>query len=124
MKLPMTGRRSARKQTVEKYIEGFRLSDHDQILSCLTDEVVWELHGYQRLQGKGAFDAEIENEAFEGSPTLTIDRVVEEGDVVVAIGGGSVAERGGNRRTFVFCDVFTFAGDLIDRLDTYHVWLS
>ena len=28
------------KQTVEKYIEGFRRSDHAMILDCLTDDVV------------------------------------------------------------------------------------
>jgi hypothetical protein len=38
------------------------------ILSCLTDDVVWVLHGDKTLAGKAAFDAEIENEAFEGSP--------------------------------------------------------
>jgi ketosteroid isomerase-like protein len=41
---------STRKSIVEKYIEGFRRSDHAQILSCLTDDVVWELHGYRTLQ--------------------------------------------------------------------------
>ncbi len=115
---------STRKGTVEKYIEGFRRSDHAQILSCLTDDVVWELHGYKTLQGKDAFDAEIENEDFEGSPTLTIDRLIEEGDTVVATGGGNVAKKDGDRLSFVFCEVFTFTGDAVSRLDTYHVWLS
>jgi len=115
---------STRKGIVEKYIEGFCRSDHAQILSCLTDDVVWELHGCKTLQGKEAFDAEIENDGFEGSPTLTIDRLIEEGDSVVATGGGSVDQRGGDRLTFVFCEVFTFAGDAVSRLDTYHLWLS
>jgi hypothetical protein len=62
---------STRKGIVEKYIEGFRRSDHAQILSCLTDDVVWELHGYATLQGKEAFDAEIENDATEGRLTCS-----------------------------------------------------
>jgi uncharacterized protein len=115
---------STRKAIVEKYIEGFRRSDHDQILSCLTDDVGWALHGYKTLQGKEAFDAEIESEGFEGGPTITIDRLIEEGDAVVATGGGSVAEKGGARREFVFCEVFTFRGDAVSRLDTYHVWIG
>jgi uncharacterized protein len=105
-------------------LDGFRRSDHAQILSCLTDDVVWELHGYKTLRGKDAFDAEIENEGFEGSPTLTTDRLIEEGDTVVATGGGSVAEKGGDSRRFVFSEVFTFTGDAVSHLDTYHVWLS
>lgn len=113
-----------RKRIVERYVDGFRRSDHAQILSCLTDDVVWVLHGYKTLRGKDAFDAEIENEAFEGSPTLTIDRLIEEGDSVACTGGGSLAEKGGNRREFVFCEGFTFTGDAVSRLDTYHVWLG
>jgi ketosteroid isomerase-like protein len=115
---------STRKRIVEKYIAGFRRSDHDQILSCLTDDVVWALHGYKTLQGKEAFDGEIESEGFESGPTISIDRLIEEGDAVVATGGGSVAEKGGARRKFVFCEVFSFRGDAVSRLDTYHVWIG
>jgi ketosteroid isomerase-like protein len=115
---------STRKGVVEKYIEGFRRSDHDQILSCVTDDVVWDLLGYTTLQGKDAFDAEIANEDFEGSPTLTIDRLIEEGDSVVAVGGGSATRKDGDVLRFVFCDVFTFRGDAISRLETYQVNLS
>jgi ketosteroid isomerase-like protein len=115
---------STRKGVVEKYIEGFRRTDHSLILSCLTDDVVWELHGHKTLRGKDAFDAEIENDAFDGSPTLAVDRLIEEGDTVVATGGGSVTQKGGDRLRFVFCEVFTFTGDVVSRLDTYHVWLS
>jgi ketosteroid isomerase-like protein len=112
---------SARKAVVERYIDGFRRMDHDQILSCVSDDVVWDLHGYRTLQGKEAFAAEIENEDFEGTPTLDIDRLIEEGDAVVAVGAGSAAKTDGGRLEFVFCDVFTFTGDAISRLETYQV---
>jgi ketosteroid isomerase-like protein len=115
---------SRHKDIVERYIEGFRRSDHTLILSCLTEDVVWILHGYKTLQGKAAFDAEIKNPGFQGSPALTIDRLIEEGDSVVATGGGSVARKGGERQRFVFCEVFTFTGDAISRLETYHLWVS
>ena len=59
----------------------------------------------------------------EGNPTLTIDRMIEEGDSVVATGGGSVAKRGGEGVQFKFSEVFTFSGDTISRLETYHIWL-
>jgi ketosteroid isomerase-like protein len=57
---------SHRKQVVEQYIEGFRRTDHELILSCVTDDVVWVLHGYKSLQGKAAFNDEIDNAAFVG----------------------------------------------------------
>jgi ketosteroid isomerase-like protein len=43
---------STHKAIVEKYIEGFRRSDHARILSCLTDDVVWQLHGYKHSKAR------------------------------------------------------------------------
>jgi ketosteroid isomerase-like protein len=74
------------KRTVERYIDGFNKSDHEQILSCLTEDVEWDMPGAFHLVGKIAFDKEIENEAFVDSPRVTITRMVEENDVVVAEG--------------------------------------
>ncbi len=34
------------KRTVEKYMDGFRRSDHELILSCLTDDIEWEMPVY------------------------------------------------------------------------------
>ena len=75
---------SAKKATVQRYIDGFRASDHEQILSCLTDDIRWTVFGAFRLEGKEAYDAEIENPAFTGSPNIAITRMVEEDDVVMA----------------------------------------
>jgi uncharacterized protein len=112
---------SRRKAVVERYFEGFRRSDHGQILACLTDDVVWDLPGFAHLTGKDAFDREIENDEFVGSPTLTVDRLVEEDDTVVAVGHGETTHKSGERRRFAFCDVFTFAGGEICRVDSYLV---
>ena len=109
------------KDVVRDYIDGFRRSDHSQILSCLTDDVVWELPGYKTLVGKDAFDSEIENEEFQGSPLLTVDRLIEEGDSVVAVGAGQARRTDGGVLRFVFCDVFTFTDDKISRLESYLV---
>jgi ketosteroid isomerase-like protein len=68
------------KQTVERYMEAFRTSDHAAVLSCLTDDVEWVLPGAFHLRGKEAFDREIENEAFVGRPTIDVTRLVEEDD--------------------------------------------
>ena len=75
---------SANKDIVRRYIDGFEKSDHDQILDCLTDDIRWTVFGWFRLEGKAAYDAEIENSAFTGRPVVTIVRLVEEDDVVMA----------------------------------------
>jgi ketosteroid isomerase-like protein len=107
------------KQTVEKYLDGFRKSDHGQILSCLTDDVRWDMPGFFHLVGKRAFDAEIENPAFVGRPKIDVGRMVEEGDVVVVEGTVRAGKKEGGELNAVFCDVFVMRSGLIHRLTTY-----
>jgi ketosteroid isomerase-like protein len=114
----------ARKTVVDRYFDGFRRSDHDAILACLTADVVWDLPGFKHLEGKAAFDGEIENENFMGSPRLAVDRMVEEGDTVVAIGTGATRQTNGAVFEFAFCDVFTFRADGIRRVESYIVSLG
>ena len=112
------------RHTVSEYFEGFRRSDHARILATLTDDVEWVIHGHRTTRGKSEFDAEIENPAFTGSPTLDIERIYEDGRVVVAtgVGGGTTVEHGSFR--FAFNDMFTFRDGLIARVDSYLVPLS
>ena len=49
-----------------------------------TDHVEWIIPGMFHHTGKEAFDSEIEYEAFVGSPSIGVDRLTEENDVVVA----------------------------------------
>ena len=117
---------SPRKTIVETYFAGFRTSDHAQILACLTDEVAWDLPGFRHRTGKDVFDREIENEQFVGRPTLAVDRLIEDeaATVVVAIGTGSATHTSGDVFRFASCDVFTFSGTLINRVESYLVPLA
>jgi uncharacterized protein len=115
---------TARTTVVERYLDGFRRSDHRQVLDCLTDDVVWDLPGHAHLEGKEAFDREIENPDFEGSPRLTVDRLLEGADTVVAIGEGEGHHRTGGPLRFAFCTVFTFTGEAIRRVESFVVPLT
>src|SRR5690606_19973930 len=77
---------SEQKKIVERYMDGFRATDHEKILSCLTDDVVWEMPGFYLHNGKAAFDREIENPNADGHPDIKVIRLVEEGNIVVAEG--------------------------------------
>ncbi len=110
---------SQNKQTVQKYMGAFTKSDHAEILSCLTDDVEWVLPGAFHLTGKVAFDKEIENDAFVGSPTIRVTRMTEEHDIVVAEGDVSCARRDGGILNAVFCDVFEMQNGKIRRLISY-----
>ena len=107
------------KKVVETYMDGFNKSDHVQILSCLTDDVEWEMPGAFHLHGKDAFDKEIENPAFTGRPTITVTRMTEENDVVIAEGSVRAERTAGGVLSAVFCDVFVMQRGKIKRLVTY-----
>jgi uncharacterized protein len=115
---------SRNKNTVQRYIDGFNKSDHAQILSCLTDDIEWLMPDTFYWRGKAAFDKEIENDAFAGSPIVTITRMIEENDVVVAEGTVRVAWRNGGFLDAVFCDAFEMENGKIKRLTTYQVNLK
>jgi ketosteroid isomerase-like protein len=110
---------SARTDTVEAYFEAFGRSDHDAVLVLLTEDVIWDIPGHMHLRGREAFDAEIENPGFDGSPTLDIDRLLEDGDSVVALGQGATTRTTGEVMRFAFCDVFTFRERHIARVESY-----
>jgi ketosteroid isomerase-like protein len=110
---------SPNKQTVETYMRAFSRTGHAAILSCLTDTVEWIVPGGFHVTGKTAFDQQIENDAFVGSPTIEITRMTEENDVVVAEGTVRSARKVGAALTAVFCDVFEMDGAKIARLTSY-----
>lgn len=110
---------SVNKQTVEEYMAAFRLSDHERVLACLTDDVIWEMPGIYQHVGKEAFDKEIENENFISSPTIQIIKLVEENDIVIAEGAVQGNMKNGNLLDAVFCDVFEMKNGKIKKLTSY-----
>jgi ketosteroid isomerase-like protein len=107
------------KLTIERYMAGFRATDHALILSCLTDDVEWEIPGMFHSRGKAAFDREIENDAFVGHPDIVVTRIIEEGNVVMAEGSVRTQKRDGGELRLRFCDVFLMEAGKIKRLTSY-----
>ncbi len=107
---------STNKETIERYIDGFNKSDHAQILSCLNDDIIWEMPGFFHHVGKEAFDKEIENDAFEGRPVVTITRMTEENHVVITEGKVLTKLKGGPEIPMIFCDVFEMRDGKISKL--------
>lgn len=100
-------------------MEGFRTGNHEKILSCLTDDIVWEMPGIYRHVGKHEFDKEIENENFIGSPSIQIIKLIEEDNVVIAEGAVQGKMKNGNTLDAVFCDVFVMENGKIKQLTSY-----
>ena len=104
---------------ITRYMDGFRRTDREQILSCLTDDVEWEIPGLFHARGKEAFRGHIVDEGFAGSPEITVTRLIEEGDVVVAEGRVRAGRTDGSVMNLAFCDVFEIAQGRIRRLVSY-----
>lgn len=107
------------KKTVELYMDGFRRADRPQILSCLTDDVEWGIPGMFHAQGKDEFAKHIVDEGFTGQPLITVDRLLEDGDVVIAEGSVQAPKDDGTLMRLVFCDVFDMRGGKIRQLTSY-----
>ena len=107
------------KKTIQNYMDGFMEGDHEKILSCLTDDIVWDMPGFFHLNGKEQFDKEIENDNFVGRPIIRITRMVEEDNVVAAEGSVQAGRKEGGRLDAVFCDVFEMEQGKIKRLTSY-----
>ena len=100
-------------------MEGFRRTDRALILSTLTDDVEWELPGAFHARGKGEFGTHIVGDDFVGSPAITVTRLIEEDDVVVAQGTVRTQRKDGAVLNLMFCDVFDMHDGRIRRLISY-----
>ena len=112
---------TTQRELVEEYFAAFRVGDHPRVLATLADDVEWVIHGHRTTLGKAEFDAEIENPAFTGSPDLDVERVLEDGAVVVVTGAGRGVSVDHGPFRFAFNDLFTFRDRLIARVDSYVV---
>lgn len=112
---------SPNKLTVQQYMEGFMETNHQKILACLAENVSWYMPGFINIQGKEAFDGEIENDYFEGKPTIQVSRMVEENNIVIAEGSVQSKFKTGEMLDAVFCDVFEMENGKIKRLTTYQM---
>ena len=107
------------QKTVDQYMDGFRRTDRAQILSCLTDDVEWLIPGMFHVRGKDDFAKHIVDDGFLGQPQITVSRMLEAGDVVVAEGSVRASKTDGSILSLVFCDVFDMRNGKIRRLISY-----
>ena len=104
---------SQNKRTVERYLDGFRSNDHEQILSCLTDDIEWTVFGAFHLVGKQAYDEAIEGPGWIAPPRLEVVRMVEQDDVVMAELNGWVQREDGGETRLSMAEVFVLRDGLI-----------
>ena len=98
---------SANIETVNRYLDGFRKNDHEQILSCLTDDIEWTVYGAFHLKGKEAYDKAIDGAPeFIDPPELNVVRMVEQDDIVMAELTGTAKRAAGSELRMSMAEVF------------------
>jgi ketosteroid isomerase-like protein len=100
--------------TVHRYLDGFRKNDHEQILSCLTDDIEWTVFGAFNLHGKQAYDKAIDGAPeFIDPPELNVVRMVEQDNVVMAELTGTAKRTAGGEMRMSMAEVFVMRGGKI-----------
>lgn len=107
------------KQTVTSYLEAFSKNDHETVLSCLTDDIVWEIPGFFKQSGKEAFAHDLEHNDFLEAPAVSLNRIIEDADVLVAEGTMLGKRKDGSLIDVAFSDIFTMKAGKIDHLIIY-----
>ncbi len=100
-------------------MDGFRKADRAQILSCVTEDVEWEIPGAFHIQGRREFDTHSVDDGFVAGPEITVTRRTEAGDLVVAEGSVRTEKTDGTFLDLAFCDVFEMQNGKIRRLVSY-----
>lgn len=105
---------SPHKQIVRKYIDGFNRLDDDQVQSCLGETMRWTLFGHYRLTGKSTDHKQINGPpGCKGPPRITIRRMVEEGDTVMAELLSEVDRIDGGMIRLAMAEIYVFEDGLI-----------
>ena len=85
--------------------------------------MTWDIVGFRTSAGRDGFDSLIDGPPGASLPRLTIDKHVEQGDVVATYGTGEFETDDGETHAFRFADTFEFRGDLICAVTSYVVQL-
>jgi uncharacterized protein len=108
------------KGVIDQWAACFARQDWKGMLGLFTDDVErWEVGSPRRTHGK----VEFEKEVLPGPDVLRlgirVDRMIEEGDIVVAEGLANIFKRDGSTINVQFCDVFEFHGGKVRRITAY-----
>lgn len=100
-------------------MDAYTRFDRAAIGALLTDDVRWDVPGAFHIEGREAFDAHIVDPYSDGPPQITITRLTEEDDVVIAEGLVRAARTDGSVLCLEYCDVFEMRDGRIARLISY-----
>jgi ketosteroid isomerase-like protein len=102
---------------LNRYLDGFRKNDHEQILSCLTHDIEWTVFGAFHLTGTEAYDKAIDGAPeFIDPPELEVVRLVEQDDTIMAELKGTARRATGGEMRMSMAELFVMRdGKIVER---------
>ena len=108
-----------RKETVQRINEAFAENDLEKVLSFCTDDLVWTMVGDTTVRGKNSIRKWMASMNPQ-PPQIILRDVIAEGDVVIARGDMTMAEKkNGPAIPYSWCDIYRFEGDKVAELTAF-----
>lgn len=105
------------REILEKANEGFGKANYEEFLTYCTEDTKWTYVGDRTLVGKGQVREYLAT-AYEES-TFRIERYIEQGDYLVALGWIKLKNTEGRIESYSVCDVWTFRDGKMAELNAF-----
>jgi ketosteroid isomerase-like protein len=112
---------ASNKEVIRRLNRAFEADDVEAVLSCLADDVRWDVAGYFTAKGKEEFRQQIHNDAFVGAPTITIINDIAEGDYVAVEGRVESRLKSGAPFKAVFHNTYRLENHKVKAMTSYVV---
>ena len=109
------------KEIIRKLNKGFEADDPEIILSCLADDIRWDVPGAFTAIGKEEYRQQIHNDNFVGAPTITIKNEIAEGNFVAVEGSVECKMKDGNIFKAVFHNTYLLGNEKVKAMTSYLV---
>ncbi len=111
----------ANKAVVIQINRGFEAGDHEAIVSCLTDDIVWHVPPYFTATGKDQFRAQFSSPDADGPPVIDLRSLVADGERVAVEGFVTNKFNNGNVFRGLFHNLYRLRDGKIYRMTSYVV---
>lgn len=108
------------KEIVGKVDAAFSKGDIEGFLSFCADELEWTMVGEKVVKGKDPIRKWLASMNAE-PPKFTVNKVIAEGDYVMAHGDMTMKDKDGKVTPFSYCDIYRFRNDKIVELRSFVV---
>ncbi len=111
---------ASKAEIVQKVNDAFNNNDMSAFLSYCTDDIVWNMVGNSSTKGKDAI-LKMMNGMPDFSPDIVIEDIFTTDEKAACTGTFNMPDKSGEKKNYSFCDVYYFAGDKIQKMDSYTV---